>query len=101
MPKTRPPYPPEYREQIIRLHQSGRTIASLAHEFEPSEQTIRNRVNQSAVDDGEREGLTSDEKQELKRLRREVARLKQEREILEKAAAWFAQKTISKPSSSS
>jgi transposase len=101
MGKTRPPYPPEYREQIISLYRSGRTIASLARDFEPSEQTIRTWIKESRGDSAEAvgspsESLPSDVHEELRRLRREVATLKMEREILEKATAWFAQKTVPK-----
>lgn len=97
MPKSRPPYPEEFRRKIVELHRSGRSIASLAREFEPSEQVIRNWVKQTAIDAGEREGLTSDEQAELARLRREVRVLREEREILKKAAAWFARETHSVP----
>ena len=98
MPKTRPPYPEEYRERLVELHRSGRSIKSLAREFEPSEETIRKWVKQSELDAGERDdGLTTEERAELRRLRRENRRLKMEREILEKAAAWFAREAGSIP----
>ena len=97
MPKSRPPYPEEFRRKIVELHRSGRSIRSLSREFEPTEQAIRNWIKQAAVDAGEREGLTSDEKAELSRLRREVRRLREERDILKKAAAWFARETHSVP----
>lgn len=98
MPKSRPPYPPEFRARIVELVQAGRTIESLAREFEPSANTIRKWVQQAERDAGERiDGLTSDEKAELRRLRRENRRLKLEREILEKAAAWFAREGGSIP----
>jgi transposase len=98
MPRTRPPYPDEYRQRILELHRSGRSIESLAREFEPSANTISKWVKQSRVDAGEIEdGLTTDERAELRRLRRENRRLKLEREILEKAAAWFAREAGSIP----
>ena len=98
MPRGRPPYPEEYRRQIVDLHQSGRTIKSLAREFEPSEETIRKWVKQAQVDAGERDDdLTTDERAELRRLRKEVRRLRLEQEILEKAAAWFAREAGSIP----
>lgn len=101
MPRTRKPYPPEFREQIVALVQAGRTPEELAEEFEPSAQTIRNWVEQAATDRGERPGqLTSAEREELTRLRRENRRLRVEREILAKAAAWFARETDTLPDSS-
>ncbi|WP_344014163.1 IS3 family transposase, partial [Nocardiopsis exhalans] len=81
MPKTRPAYPPEYRDQIIALARSGRSPEDLAAEFEPSAQTIRTWINQAKIDSGQAEGTTSDDKAELARLRRENAQLREEREI--------------------
>lgn len=102
MSTSRPPYPAEFRERIVELVKAGRSIAELAREFEPSEQTIRNWVKQSELDVGARsDGLTSSEKEEVAQLRREIRRLKQERDILSKAAAWFARETGSLPPSSS
>ena len=101
MGKSQKRYPAELQEQLVRLVHAGRSTKELAREFEPSEQTIRNWVKQAELDEGTRsDGLTTDERQELARLRRENARLKEEREILSKAAAWFAQETQSKPSRS-
>jgi transposase len=98
MPRTRKPYPPEFREQILELVRNGRTPNELAREFEPSGETIRNWIKQAEIDAGKRQdGLTSDEKQELNRLRRENKQLRIEREILAKAAAWFARETGSIP----
>lgn len=91
-------YPPEFRQQIIELVRAGRSAKALAREFEPSEQTIRNWVKQADLDNGRRtDGLTSDEQAELRRLRRENRQLKLEREILKKAAAWFARETKALP----
>ena len=58
MPKTRAPYPAEFREEMVRLVRAGRTPGELSREFEPSDQTIRNWVNQADIDEGHREGLT-------------------------------------------
>lgn len=94
----RTPYPPEFRQQIVELARAGRSAKALAREFEPSEQTIRNWIKQADLDTGQRhDGLTSDEQAELRRLRRENRQLKLEREILKKAAAWFARETKSLP----
>ncbi len=94
----RPQYPPEFRQQIVELVRSGRSPKVLAQEFEPSEQTIRNWVKQAALDTGQRtDGLTTEERAELRQLRREVRQLKLEREILKKAAAWFARETGTLP----
>jgi transposase len=99
MPKSRRPYPVEYRERMIELVRSGRSPESLAREFEPSGQCIRNWVAQAERDAGRRvDGLTTDERTELQRLRRENTTLREEREILKKAAAWFARETGSIPS---
>ncbi len=90
MGKTRPPYPPEFKRQVVALYRAGRSIAELAEEFEPSDVTIRDWIRQAEADEGLRsEVLTTDEREELKRLRRENRQLKLEREILSKAAAWF------------
>ena len=102
MPKSRRPYPAEYRERMIELVRSGRSPESLAREFEPSGQCIRNWVAQAEREAGRRaDGLTTDERTELQRLRRENATLREEREILKKAAAWFARETGSIPSKGS
>ena len=102
MSNIRPPYPPEFREQMVELVRSGRSPEELAREFEPSAQAIRNWVGRADRDEGRRaDGLTSAERDELRRLRRENRQLRQEREILAKAAAWFARETGSIPSGSS
>ena len=101
MGRTRRPYPPAFREQLVALVRAGRRPEELAKEFEPSAQTIRNWVGRDATDRGERPGeLTTAERQELTRLRRENRQLKLEREILSKAAAWFARETDTLPESS-
>ena len=94
MPKSRPPYPPELRRRLVALARAGRSPGELAQQFEPSEQCIRNWVKQAERDEGKRQdGLTSEEKTELARLRRENRTLREERAILAKAAAWFARET--------
>ena len=98
MPRTREPYPPEFRQQMIELVKAGRSPEELSREFEPTAQTIHNWVRQIDIDAGVRsDGLTSLEREELRRLRRENKQLRIEREILKKAAAWFAQETGSTP----
>ena len=95
MPRHRPAYPPEFREQIVALHHAGRSIADLASEFEPTEPTIRAWIDQANTSPVL---VAEAERDELRRLRKEVRRLQQERDILAKAAAWFARETGSVPS---
>lgn len=84
-------YTPEFKQQMVALVRSGRTPASLAKEYGPAAWTIGLWVKQDARDSGKGDGgLTSAEREELSRLRRENRKLKEEREILSKAAAWFA-----------
>jgi transposase len=98
MPRTHQPYAAEYRRRIIELARTGRSINELAREFEPSANAIREWVKQAALDEGLRsDGLTTTEREELTRLRRENRMLREEREILAKAAAWFAQETATTP----
>ena len=88
MPRSRPPYPPEFRARMVELVRSGRNSEELAREFEPTAQAIRNWVAQADRDEGRRsDGVKSVEREELNRLRRENKKLRQEREILAKAAA--------------
>ncbi len=110
MPRTHPPYPEGFRQQILELNRAGRTPNELAEEFEPTAQTIRNWIKQAELDTGQRhDGLTRDERAELARLRRENKQLRLEREILShrpdaptgKAAAWFARETEAVPPKSS
>lgn len=107
MPKTRPPYPAEFRQQMIELAGTGRTPAELSREFNVSAQTISNWVTQAARDRGQpapgKEGLTTAEREELVRLRRQLKRVQEERDILAKATAWFAARNgaMSTPSSES
>ena len=98
MAESRGRYPPEYKEQIVELVRGGRSARSLAREFEPSEQTIRNWVKQADLDEGRRgDGLTAEARLELLRLKRENKRLRMERDIQNKAAAWFARESGSIP----
>ena len=105
MPKTHPPYSPEFRRQIVDLVRTGRDPADLAREFEPTAQAIRNWVVQADRQEGRREekgdGLSTAEREELARLRRENKQLRVERDILSRAAAWFARETGAVSSGSS
>jgi transposase len=84
---------------MIELVRAGRSPEELARKFEPSAAAIRNWVTQADRDEGRRaDGMTSEEHEELRRLRRENRVLREEREILRKAAAWFVKETTSSPS---
>ena len=96
MPRHRPAYPPEFREQIVELHRAGRSVAELAREFEPTYQTIQAWIEKAAP--SPLASAAEADREELKRLRKENRRLQQERDILAKAAAWFARETDSVPS---
>ena len=94
MPRTRLPYPPEFRREAIELvRSSGEPIAQIAKDLGCTEQTLRNWVKRAEVDLGRRPGVTSDEREELRKLRRENRVLRQEREVLRKAAAFFARES--------
>ena len=98
MAKTRGPYTPEFRRQLVELVHAGRSPDVLAREFEPTAQSIRNWVARAERDAGRRgDGLTTSEREELNRLRRENRQLRLERDILSKAAAWFARETNAIP----
>ena len=100
--RTHKPYPEELKKKLVALVRGGRTPEQLAREFEPSGQAIRNWVAQADRDEGCRQdGLRTSEREELQRLRRDNERLREEREILKKAAAWFAQETKAAPNGSS
>jgi len=88
MPKR---YPAEYKRKVVELVRTGRKVMDLSRELQIDHTTIRTWLRQASVDEGEVAGLTSDEKAELTRLRRENAELREEREILKKFAAWSAQ----------
>jgi transposase len=91
VPRTRPAYPPEFRREAVELLRAGRSPRELAESLGVSEQTLRNWRRQDQLDRHERDdGLTTDERAELVRLRRENVRLRQERDLLKRAAAFFA-----------
>ena len=86
MPKSRSPYPAEFRQQMVELVRSGHSPGALAKEFEPSAQTIHTWVKQADLDSGQRpDGLTTTERAEVRRLRRQIKQLRTERDILAKA----------------
>jgi transposase len=98
MARARKTYPKEFRRRMVELVRAGRSAEELAKEFEPSANTIRNWAAQADVDEGLRgDGLTTEERSELRQLRRKVKQLEVEREILGKAAAWFARESITLP----
>jgi transposase len=100
--RTRPTYAPEFRRQMVELYRAGRTAPELAAEFGPTAQSIRTWVAQAQRDAGEsKDGLTFSEREELRKLRQENQQLKLERDILSKAAAWFAQETTTNSKRSS
>jgi transposase len=98
MPRSRPPYPREFREEAVRLVRSlGRPIAQIARELGIAHGTLSAWVKQAELDAGLRsDGLVTAEREELRRLRRENRILREEREILNKAAAFFARETESR-----
>ena len=105
MPRTHPPYSPEFRRQMVELVRAGRDPDDLAREFEPTGHSIRAWVARADRNEGRRAelapGLAASERDELIRLRRENKQLRLERDILSKAAAWFARETGTLPSGSS
>jgi len=94
MPRTNTAYPPEFKAEAVRLAQSGeKSIATIAHDLGVANQTLRSWVQRAETDAGTRDGLTTNEREELRSLRRENRVLKQERDILKKAAAFFARES--------
>ncbi len=95
MPRTRPPYPDDFRREAIELVRvSSKSQRQIAEDLGISDVTLRNWIKQAERDEGKRlDGLSSDEREELARLRRENQTLRMEREILKKAAAFFARET--------
>ena len=102
MPKPQSPNSAEFRRRMLDLVHAGRTPESLSREFKVSAQSVRNWDRQTDLDAGRRtDGLTTEERAELARLRRENRMLREEREILKKAAAWFAKESTSGPKKAS
>ena len=99
MPKSHAPYPPEFRAEAVRLlRTSGKTMAQIGRELEVTTETRRQWLRQADIDEGLRhDGLTTEETEEVRRLRREVKTLREEREVLVKAAAFFAKETGQTP----
>jgi len=94
---THAPYPPEFRAQAVQLvHSGGTSMRQVAKDLGVHEETLRLWVRQADVDVGRRDGLTTAERDELTQLRRENRRLKEEREILKKAAAFFAKESVTR-----
>ena len=94
MPRSKPAYPPEFKAEAVRLvGSSDRSLSRLAKDLGIADQTLRNWVRQAEIDDGVCEALVPSEREELRQLRREVRTLRQEREILKKAAAFFAKES--------
>jgi len=94
MPKSKPPYPEEFRREAVELVRRGRSIPDVASSLGVSAPSLRNWVRREQLDRRERDdGLTSAEREELRELRRRVRRLEQERDILKRATALFARET--------
>lgn len=88
MPRSHPPYPPEFKAEAVRLYRtSGKSLQEISADLGMSTNSLREWVRRAEVDEGQREGLIEDEREELRRLKRENRILKEEREILRKAAA--------------
>jgi transposase len=91
VPRTRPPYPPEFKAEAVKLARSSeKPLSELARDLGVSTETLRNWHKQQQTDAGKRDGATTDEREELRRLRKENKVLKEEREVLRKATAFFA-----------
>jgi transposase len=91
VPGPTPHYPPEFRREAVELYRSSdKSIPKMAEELGIASESLRRWIRQYEVDEGERDGLTTSEREELSRLRRENKTLRQEREFLKKAAVFFA-----------
>lgn len=94
MPKSHPPYPSEFKAEAVRLYRtSGKSLQEVASDLGMSTNSLREWVRRVEVEEGNREGLSQDDREELRRLRRENCILKEEREILRKATAFFVRET--------
>lgn len=94
MPNPHPPYPAAFRAEAVRLYrESGRSLNAISKDLGVSLESLRSWVNQAKVDSGEKAGLTTEERAELGRLRRENRTLRMERDLLKKAAAFFARES--------
>ena len=94
MPKSRPPYPEECRREAVQMVRSGRRLSDVATSLGVTEQSLRTWVKRDQLERRERDdGLTLAERDELRELRRKVKRLEQERDLLKRAAAFFARET--------
>lgn len=94
MPRSHPPYPPEFKAEAVKLYRtSGRGLQEVAADLGVTGNSLREWARRAEVEAGSREGLTQDEREELSRLRRENRILREEREILRKATAFFVKET--------
>jgi transposase len=94
MPRSKPAYPPEFKAEAVRLVGSGdRSLSRIAKDIGVADQTLRSWVRHGDIDDGVGDALAPSEREELRQLRREVRTLRHEREILKKAAAFFAKES--------
>jgi transposase len=94
VPRSRPPYPEEFRREALELLKlTGKPVSQVAKDLGVSDQTLFNWRRQAQIDEGKRDGLSTEERDELRRLRKEVRKLEMEKEILKKAAVFFAKET--------
>ena len=93
-PRPRRSFTPEFKAEIVERCQAGdRTVAQVARDFDLTETAVRAWVHQAEIDGGDRDGLTSGEREELSRLRRENRRLQADVDLLKRATAFFAKET--------
>lgn len=94
MPRSRSPYPAEFKADAVRLYlESGRSLKAVSADLGVSLESLRSWVNQAKIDAGDKPGLTSEEREELRRLRKENRTLRMERDLLKKATAYFARES--------